>query len=236
MSDQYLEQRKEEIEVLQSIFEDLSFESDEQVILRTGPEDPSPSNPLTVNLKIKYTEKYPDELPDIEIEPVEGELSELEVESTIEKLKEAGRESLGMAMIFTLSLALQQELAQILSDRAAEVVRLEKEEIKQAEEAEAARKKGTPINKETFSIWRAKFHEQNQLKKAKEEEERYKSLTPKEREERKKSGNKLTGRQLFESNQALITPDNSLIDADAEEFDLSQFPKEDEPSTAENEG
>jgi hypothetical protein len=39
-----------------------------------------------------------------------------------------------MAMIFTLSLALQQELAQILSDRAAEVVRLEKEEIKKAEE------------------------------------------------------------------------------------------------------
>lgn len=37
-------------------------------------------------------------------------------------------------MIFTLSLALQQELGQILSARAAEVVRLEKEEIKKAEE------------------------------------------------------------------------------------------------------
>jgi hypothetical protein len=42
-----------------------------------------------VNLKIKYTEKYPDELPDIDIEPVEGELSELELGSAIEKLKEA---------------------------------------------------------------------------------------------------------------------------------------------------
>ncbi|KAA1081644.1 palmitoyltransferase akr1 [Puccinia graminis f. sp. tritici] len=203
MSDQYLEQRKEEIEVLQSIFGDLSFESDDQVILRTGPKEPSPSNPLTVNLKIKYTEKYPDELPDIVIEPVEGELSELELESTVEMLKEAGRESLGTAMIFTLSLALQQALAQILSERAAEVVHLEKEEIKKAEEAEAARKKGTPINKEISPIRRAKFNEQNQLKKAKEEEERSKSLTPNERGERKKSGNKLMGRQPLESNQAL---------------------------------
>ncbi|KNZ46265.1 hypothetical protein VP01_741g6 [Puccinia sorghi] len=232
MSAQYLEQRKEEIEVLQSIFEDLTFESDDQVILRTGPEESSPSNPLSVNLKIKYTERYPDELPEIEIEPVEGELTELELESTIEKLKETAQESLGMAMIFTLSLALQQELGQILSARAAEVVRLEKEEIKKAEEAEAARKKGTPITKETFAVWRAKFHEQNQLKKLKEEEERYKSLTPKEREERKKSGNKLTGRQLFESNQALITSDSTLIEADAEEFDLSQFPQEDDPIPA----
>ncbi|WAQ89349.1 hypothetical protein PtA15_11A36 [Puccinia triticina] len=233
MSEHYLEQRKEEIEVLQSIFEDLTFESDDEVILRTGPEEPSPSNPLTVNLKIKYTEKYPDELPEIEIEPVEGELTEQELESTIEKLKETGRESIGMAMIFTLSLALQQELGQILSARAAEVVRLEKEEIKKAEEAEAARKKGTPITKETFAVWRAKFHEQNQLKKIKEEEERYKSLTPKEREERKKSGNKFTGRQLFESNQALVTSDNSLIEADAEELDLSQFPKQEDPCSVE---
>ncbi|POW14734.1 hypothetical protein PSTT_02741 [Puccinia striiformis] len=195
MSEQHLEQRKEEIEVLQSIFEDLTFESDDQVILRTGPEEPSASNPLTVNLKIKYTENYPDELPEIRIESVEGELTELELESTIEKLKEAGRESIGMAMIFTLSLALQQELGQILSDRAIEVIRLEQEETKKTEEAEAARKKGTPINKETFA-----------------------------REERKKSGTKLTGRRLFETNQALITSDNSLIDADAEELDLSQFP------------
>ncbi|KAH9451299.1 hypothetical protein MJO28_009185 [Puccinia striiformis f. sp. tritici] len=229
MSEQHLEQRKEEIEVLQSIFEDLTFESDDQVILRTGPEEPSASNPLTVNLKIKYTENYPDELPEIRIESVEGELTELELESTIEKLKEAGRESIGMAMIFTLSLALQQELGQILSDRAIEVIRLEQEETKKTEEAEAARKKGTPINKETFAVWRAKFYEQNQLKKLKDEEERYKSLTPKEREERKKSGTKLTGRRLFETNQALITSDNSLIDADAEELDLSQFPKQDDP-------
>ncbi|PLW05784.1 hypothetical protein PCANC_08589 [Puccinia coronata f. sp. avenae] len=233
MAEQYLEQRKEEIEVLQSIFEDLTFESDDHVILRTAPEDPSPSNPLIVNLKIRYTETYPDELPEIDLEPVEGELSEQEMESTIDKLKETARESLGMAMIFTLSLALQQELTNILAARAAAEVRREKEEIKKAEEAEANRKKGTPITKETFAIWRAKFHEQNQLKKAKEEEERYKCLTPKEREERKKSGNKLTGRQLFESNQALITPDNTLIEADAEEFDLSQFPREEDAAPAE---
>jgi len=37
-----------------------------------------------------------------------------------------------------------------------------------------------------------------------------------------------SGRQLFESNQALITSDSTLIEADAEEFDLSQFPKEDD--------
>lgn len=194
--------------------------------MKTGPEDPSLSDPLTVNLKIKYTEKYPDELPKIEIEPVEGELSEPELTSAIEKLTEVGHESIGMAMIFTLSLALQQELSRILSARAAEKVRLEREEIKKMEETEATRKKGTPITKETFAAWRAKFHEQIQLKKLKEDEERFKHLTPKEREERKKSMHKLTGRQLFESNQALAAPDSSLIEADAEEMDLSQFPSE----------
>ncbi|MBW0474873.1 hypothetical protein O181_014588 [Austropuccinia psidii MF-1] len=231
MSEQYLEQRREEIEVLQSIFEDLTLLADDQVVLKTQPEVQSASDPLTVNLKITYTDSYPDELPQIQVEPIEGELSEGEMEAVLYKLQEVAQESLGMAMIFTLSLSLQQELDRVLSARTEEQLRAEQEAIKRAEELEATKSKGTPVTKETFLIWKAKYDQEVRLKKLKEEDERLKTLPPKEREEQRKGVMKMTGRELFESNKALVASDNFALDADAVELDLTGFANE-QASTA----
>ena len=46
---------------------------------------------------------------------------------------------------------------------------------------------------ETFKTWKAKFDKESAQRKTREEEERLKALTPREREEYKKVQSRLTG-------------------------------------------
>lgn len=46
---------------------------------------------------------------------------------------------------------------------------------------------------ESFKAWKAKFDAEQAAKKAKEDEEKLKGLTPKEREEWKRMGTRLSG-------------------------------------------
>lgn len=59
---------------------------------------------------------------------------------------------------------------------------------------EEARTRGTPVTIETFKTWKIAFDRELAIKKAREDEETIKGLTPKEREEWKKVGTRLSGR------------------------------------------
>ncbi|CAH7686671.1 RWD domain-domain-containing protein [Phakopsora pachyrhizi] len=219
------EQKTEEIEVLQSIFEDLIKE---EIILRCSPEiNLSIDEPLAVNLIVKYTTRYPDQLPIISIDTLEGTLNEREVESTIQKLYQAANESIGMAMIFTLSSTLKDQLDKVLVDRSIEKKILEREDEVKKEIEETKKQTGTKLTAQIFLEWRARFdvEVQDSLKQKIEEQE--KSLSFKEREELKKSMSKLTGKQLFESSdendKSLLESDLNLIDPDSIELDLDSM-------------
>jgi hypothetical protein len=113
-----------------------------------------------------------------------------------------------MAMTFTIASAAREALSGVIADR----IRREKEEddrrAREYEEvsyiehcrctqadhqAEAARTRGTPITTSTFDQWRKKFMGELQAKRDKEEDERVKALSPKEREEYKKKRDRPTG-------------------------------------------
>lgn len=94
---------------------------------------------------------------------------------------------------------------------------------------------------ESFAAWKARFEKEMATKKAREEEEKMKGMTPKEREEYKKVATRLTGqrftlnyhmacmsmimlgRQLFESGKNLDIADDNLMEEGTVSVDASQY-------------
>ena len=92
---------------------------------------------------------------------------------------------------------------------------------------------------ESFLAWKLKFDKELALKKLREEDEKMKNLTPKEREEWKRAGTRLTGgssqfssilidanfeypgRQLFERNRNL--EEDNLMEEGTVSVDFSQY-------------
>lgn len=69
------------------------------------------------SLLVEYTSTYPDELPHLTLDDLEGELADDERSALIDGLKEQGEQSLGMAMVFTLVGWLREELTRVLEER-----------------------------------------------------------------------------------------------------------------------
>lgn len=69
--------------------------------------------------------------------------------------------------------------------------------LAQRTKAEEARTRGTPVTLDSFKAWKIKFDKEMAIKKAREEEEKLKGLTTKEREEFKKIGIRLTGKNII---------------------------------------
>ncbi|KAK4683937.1 hypothetical protein P7C73_g6272, partial [Tremellales sp. Uapishka_1] len=220
---------EEEFEVLESIFPDeIEKISENEIKIRIEPEEPISSQPLALKLVFNYPPTYPDVIPELSLEEIEdeGELREGEEANILEGLRSVAEESLGMAMTFTLTSAARESLSDIVRDR---VVR-EKEEddrkTREYEELEAKKKRGTPITTELFTSWRLNYMKELKSKRDKEEEERIKSLPPKEREEWRRRRERLSGRQLFESSQTLATSDEGLYEGGGE-VDIAQYSRED---------
>lgn len=104
-----------------------------------------------------------------------------------------------MAMVFTLVSALKESAEQLMAERANAVQAAKEVVAKQAEEEENRKFQGTPVNRETFLEWNARFQ-----KEILDEEQRQKE--EKEAEDKKKRSGKeekkLTGRQLWEKGLA----------------------------------
>jgi len=126
-----------------------------------------------------------------------------------------------MAMTFTLVSHLIEQLSSLVRIRADNIAKAEMEKERLALEEEEARTSGTPVTLESFLAWKSKFDKELALKKLREEDEKMKSLTPKEREEWKRAGTRLTGRHLFERNRNL--EEDNLMEEGTVSVDFSQY-------------
>lgn len=140
-------------------------------------------------------------------------------------------ENLGMAMVFALVTTIKETAEQLIQERVDAKEKVREEEIRQAEEKEMEKFRGTPVTKETFLAWREKFRaEMAELKRQKEKE--------KEEEDKAKRGNaaqavaaaeamkkRLTGKQLYQS--GAVGKDDDDLDVDEEEVDLQKLKLED---------
>ncbi|EPQ32207.1 uncharacterized protein PFL1_00404 [Pseudozyma flocculosa PF-1] len=260
----------EELEVLESIYVDeLHKVSAEELRIRIEPEEdvipsiysvgvplgetaPEPEEdapaPVELSLRIRYTDDYPDQPPDVRIfvvrdvkgilgeateedqaVPEPGEDEDEETRESITKLTadllEVAQESLGMAMVFTLASHLRESLTTYIQTR---IEQLEAEDSARREaelEAEAEKFRGTAVTTERFAEWRKAFEAEMKAKAAKEEEAKMAKMSPKEREEYKKSKNKPTGRQLFERGGSFVDDDDKAED-DAQEVDWALYTRE----------
>ncbi|BGP38259.1 hypothetical protein JCM10449v2_002188 [Rhodotorula kratochvilovae] len=220
----YAEERRSELEVLESIFPDeLEVLSDDQLAIKVEPDVQNEREPYTLNLLVTYTPTYPDEPPELDIDVLEGEVSDEEKEVLLAGLGESANESLGMAMVYTLALQLKELIAEMIVKRKERIAREDEERYRREEEAQAAKTRGTPVTKESFAAWAAKFEAEYAAQLKREEEERLKALPPREREEAKRWLAKLSGRQLFEQGAVALESDAAFGDEGDVAVDISQY-------------
>jgi len=182
---------------------------------------PDGAHNLQVTLCVEYTGGYPDELPILSLKCDDERIEEPDSENILEDLRKVGEENLGMAMTFTLVSHLREQLSQLVRSKLEEQNQRESEKERLALEAEEKRTIGTPVTVESFKAWKEKFDKEVAIKKLQEDEEHHKNMTPKERDEWRKSGTRLTGRQLFERNKNL--EDETLIEEGVVSVDFSQY-------------
>ncbi|KAJ7582737.1 hypothetical protein C8J56DRAFT_1005668 [Mycena floridula] len=229
MSDALLE----EFEVLESIYPtELSKLSEKDLQIVVEPEDVDHgADILKAILTLHYTDGYPDVLPELSLESTdEGlELEDSERQELLNELRTVvsnrlalqGEENLGLAMTFTLVSHLRDRLSALVHRRAEKRLREEMEQERLALAEEEARTRGTTVTLESFRAWKLKFDQEQAVKRAKEDEEKLKALSTKEREEWRRIASRLSGRQLFERNKNL--EDESLLEEGTVSVDVSQY-------------
>uniref|UniRef100_A0A2K5II42 RWD domain-containing protein n=1 Tax=Colobus angolensis palliatus TaxID=336983 RepID=A0A2K5II42_COLAP len=144
---------------------------------------------VQATLKFAYGEKYPGE----------ENLEDNDVSDILKLLALQAEENLCMVMIFTLVTAVQEKLNEIVDQ-----IKTRREEEKKQKEAEEAEKQlfhGTPVTIENFLNWKAKFDaELLEIKKKRM------------KEEEQAGKNKLSGKQLFETDHNLDTSDIQFLE------------------------
>ncbi|KAI8979664.1 ubiquitin-conjugating enzyme/RWD-like protein [Mycotypha africana] len=212
----YAEEQANELEALQSIYPD-EFEaiSEKEFTIAVYPDEQDEDHPRGLSLHVTYTPNYPDELPEYEIETIEGTIPQTYYTKIKHSVKNAAEESVGMAMIFTMVMAMKEELDNIKLD----AQRAEEEELnerkRKEEEAEQAKFTGTKVTVESFMEWKKKFDAEMLEKDAILKAQRVKELK-----------GKLTGRQLFEQDKTLALSDAKYMEEGDVSVDASQFDKE----------
>mmetsp|Transcript_12167 Transcript_12167/g.14763 ORF Transcript_12167/g.14763 Transcript_12167/m.14763 type:complete len:264 (+) Transcript_12167:295-1086(+) len=223
----YNEEQSMEVEALESIFlEDFEKVSDEPIKVRlklepfSGEED---INHVGIYASFSFPEKYPDVVPEIEIEAIKG-LKQAQLEEVQKVLAEEALNNLEMPMVYTLAEVAKEWLeknnkeevedsmyAKMMAEQEAKKEREEAERAKAeaAEKLEAdknqteAKKYGHPVTVELFEEWKAKF--------IAETEDKSKNLLE----------GKTTGRQYFQDlkskkNKDLESAEAALVQGDWE--------------------
>ncbi|KAI8337367.1 ubiquitin-conjugating enzyme/RWD-like protein [Choanephora cucurbitarum] len=220
----YSEEQANELEALASIYPDeFTAISEKEFVVSVFPEEQDEENPRGLSLHVTYTPNYPDELPEYEIETIQGQIPQTYYAKIEKAVKNAAEESIGMAMIFTMVMAMKEELDNIVLDvKRAEEAEIEERKRKE-EEAEQAKFNGTKVTVESFLEWKKKFDAEMKAKEAVLQAQREKELK-----------GKLTGRQLFEQDKTLALSDAKYMDEGDVSVDASQFDKEERGGALDN--
>jgi len=199
----YQQEQLDEVEAIQSIYsEEIDIISDNPhrftIPVKTDDydEESGGNEGRWVLLKFTFPPKYPDEIPEMEFEEEENIDDDMKDEM-MERLKEVAEENIGMAMVFTVVSEAIQWLAEA-NDKIKEAVAARLKKIKDDEEAEEARKlEGTKVTIESFLAWKSAFDEEMLLKKG---------VVAKT-----KKGGKKTGRELFMTDDSLVSSDVKFL-------------------------
>lgn len=89
---------------------------------------------MITSLQVIYPPTYPDAVPDLTIEATEGELTQEETTELLDEMKALGEESLGMAMVFTLTSWLKEALSKVIHERVRVAKEIEDKKSAAAEE------------------------------------------------------------------------------------------------------
>ncbi|KDN42081.1 RWD-domain-containing protein [Tilletiaria anomala UBC 951] len=233
----------EELEALESIYVDeLEKISEDELRIRIDSEDDisaAPSNATNgdeepegreeafrLYLNVKYTPGYPDEVPNLKLESAGDTIDEQAREEMLKDLKAVAEESLGMAMVFTLASHMRESLTDWIH-RQKEAKERDETARREAElEAEQEKFRGTAVTTERFMEWRRKFEAERRTEQAKQEEEKLKGMTAKEREEHKRWKTKPSGKELFAKGTIVESAAGKGDEADGEEIDWSLYSRE----------
>ncbi|XP_041971022.1 RWD domain-containing protein 1 [Aricia agestis] len=211
----YNYEQTSEVEALDSIYygdmQILQTEPFHKFSIPIKSENYDDGDGLSCQLVFSYTQKYPEELPNVEIISDESFDEIVDKDELLKHLEEQGNENLGMVMIFTLVSAGQEWLNEKWDG-----VKREREEKllakkKADEEAEQKRFEGTRVTVESFLAWRKQF-------------EIDMGIPAKREKEAIKDKNKLTGKELFLRDTTLNESDLKFLDdGDAVKVDESLF-------------
>ncbi|KAM4817595.1 RWD domain-containing protein 1 [Urocitellus parryii] len=199
----YGEEQRNELEALESIYPDsftVLSENPPSFTITVTSEAGENDETVQTTLKFTYSEKYPDEAPLYEIFSQEN-LEDNDVSDILKLLALQAEENLGMVMIFTLVTAVQEKLNEIVDQIKTRREEEKKQKEREAEEAEKQLFHGTPVTIENFLSWKAKFDaELLEIKKKRM------------KEEEQAGKNKLSGKQLFETDHNLDTSDIQFLE------------------------
>ncbi|XP_049804081.1 RWD domain-containing protein 1 [Schistocerca nitens] len=217
----YKEEQNNEIEALDSIYcgelEILTTEPYHRFLIPIKSEEyePDTENGMSCKLKFSYTDKYPDEPPEVEVTETSN-LEDVDTDLLTQHILKEAEDNLGTVMIFTLVSSAQEWLNMRWDEVRNAREEAERRKEIEAEEAERKRFEGTRVTVETFLAWKAAFDAEFNLKKKPEKEE--------------KDSKKMTGRELFLSDKSLYESDLKFLEdgGDTIKVDESLFQDMDE--------
>ncbi|KYQ91102.1 hypothetical protein DLAC_08008 [Tieghemostelium lacteum] len=195
-----------EIEALGAIYMDnFQIINDDNIQITLIPNPGGDDNFVGIILDIKFTTEYPNEIPNIELIP-HLKLTKDKIQDLHIDIVKQANENIGTSMIFILAGVIKEWLDQnnVDPDLVEEVEEVEESSSEEEEEQERVFD-GTPVTVETFNQWKIKFLQETQPIK------------------KEKITNKLTGRQLFQTDASLSTSDNRFMEEGEEStnFNLS---------------
>ncbi|KAI9596648.1 ubiquitin-conjugating enzyme/RWD-like protein [Syncephalis fuscata] len=159
----YAEEQANELEVLLSIYpteyEEISKDPTQFRISIVSEEKMHGSDEIEVSvwLEVIYTPAYPDDLPQLRVEPNEGEFDDAELIQLRDCVREMAEEYRGMVMVFALASQLKEMLESVVLKRR-ELLEQQVEEKRRKEAEEEQRKfVGTKVTPEVFFGWKRAF-------------------------------------------------------------------------------
>ncbi|CAI4226778.1 unnamed protein product [Auanema sp. JU1783] len=219
----YEEQQLQEIEALSAIYpeDELEIISNEypniavRVNLKSNQEEDATAHDFELSLLLELGGNYPDELPEVSVEGLDGIFPDERIEEISNKLDAEAENYKGMVMVFSIVSAMQEEIGMLIEDLHKKA---EQDADKAKQEVEAiSRKKfeGTQVTPESFRSWKEKFDLERRALVEKQEKDREAALA-----------GKSTGRDLFLKDATLNLSDVALIEQSVE-IDETLFDDED---------
>ncbi|KAF9091628.1 RWD domain-containing protein 1 [Mortierella sp. AD031] len=215
----YKEEQANELEALQSIYpdeyEEISADPGEFTIL-VVPDEQDGDDTYSLKLHVKYTETYPDTLPEFSIDMEEGELEQEDYDTIMQKVTEAAEEAIGMGMVFSMASIAKDTLSEIIVNNKERREREAEEKAQRELEEEEKRKEGTRVTVALFTKWKTAFDaemaEKERIEKGLKKDDP-KNLKP-------------TGRQLFERDHSLAKSDATFMEDGDVDVDIALFERE----------